>query len=737
MRHSHSFLFLALASFLALSPARLHAGTSTADPATADVPLPIKPARAYFAVSADTPEPAFTFRFNASATAGASAFNATPIFRSVATEITVSDRATAASDEGFTHPITTEEVETSAGTFGDISRFVQTLAGVVNDNDQRNDFLVRGGNPTENLFVIDNIDVPSINQLALSDTTGGFVSMLDVEAVQQFDLHTDAYDERFDQRLSSVLEVSTRPSGPVTRHNTSEAGIAGVGGSITRPLGSNGSYFFSVREGILQYLTNDIGMNGVPHYRNAFFRAEQRLDDRNTVWGISLTGIDSIQIHPSAGDPDETSPFDIGYSGWRNTTGINWQHVFSSRAYGTASLAHAAQHQSVAENGQLQLGATIYNENTTDNISTLKYDFAFQPVSRLTLTTGTSAAVDQLSYSVAQPIGLQNPYSTDPAALDATAFTRQFAPFSSAAYVQAAIRLPRNSTLVLGERGQQWALGGHAGATSKALFSVPIAGKLTHFGFADYQQLPATLYLLSFNNIQSLKPIRCRQLTAGITLADNPRARLTFELYQKRYTDYPVATKYPQLSLANIADTFGQAFLMFPMTAQGTGIARGAELSLATHVTADLTLTGTLTYARDQYAGLDGILRSGNYDLPLQANFTGVWRMVHKLTFSWRYTVTSGVPYTPDNLPLSYAQNRDVYDLNQINAVRAPAYRRLDFRIEQTRRVGLGQMTWHAGLENALNNQNFYDQLWQPRIGGDAVQTQMPLFPDGGVKFVF
>jgi hypothetical protein len=46
-------------------------------------------------------------------------------------------------------------------------------------------------------------------------------------------------------------------------------------------------------------------------------------------------------------------------------------------------------------------------------------------------------------------------------------------------------------------------------------------------------------------------------------------------------------------------------------------------------------------------------------------------------------------------------------------------------------------MTWHAGLENALNNQNFYDQLWQPRIGGDAVQTQMPLFPDGGVKFVF
>jgi hypothetical protein len=52
---------------------------------------------------------------------------------------------------------------------------MQMLPGVVSDNDQRNDFLVRGGNPSENLFIIDNIEIPSINQLALSDTTGGFV----------------------------------------------------------------------------------------------------------------------------------------------------------------------------------------------------------------------------------------------------------------------------------------------------------------------------------------------------------------------------------------------------------------------------------------------------------------------------------------------------------------------------------------------------------------------------------
>jgi hypothetical protein len=701
--------------------------------------LPVLPARNYFP-SADysfAPHATSPLKFSPAPVAPAAPKYVAPRL-TLETDVDVAGNGSdSAIDEGFTSTITPGEVETSAGTFGDLSRFMQTLAGVVSDNDQRNDFLVRGGNPSENLFVIDNIDVPSINQLALSDTTGGFVSMLDASAIQNIQLHTDAYDDRFDQRLSSVLDVSTRTSGPVAPRNTTEIGLAGMGGSITRPLGRDGSYFFSARRGVLQYITNDIGMDGVPHYTNSFFRAEQRLDDRNSIWGMSLTGVDSIQIHPAFYDAVETEPYDINYNGWRNTTGINWQHIFSGRASGTASLAHAAQHQSVLEDGQLQGNATVYNENTTDNTTTLKYDFVFQANSRITLTSGASSAVDQLNYAVAQPIGLVNPYSSTPTPLDAGGMSRRFADVASAAYVQGAISLPLHSTLVLGERAEQWSLGGHAGATSKALYSVPVFGHLAHIGYAELQQMPPTLYLLSFNNINTLKPIRSRQLTAGVTLADNTRARITLEAYQKNYSDYPVATNYPQLSLANIADTFGTAFLMFPMTAQGTGLARGVELTVQTHVTSNLNLSGTLTYARSKFAGLDGVLRPGNYDIPLQANVTGVWRMPHHFTASWRYTITSGVPYTPDNMALSSAQNRDVYDLTQVNAVRAPAYRRLDFRIEQTHKLGFGQMTWHAGLENALNNKNFYDLLWQHNIGGQSEQTQMPLFPDGGVKYVF
>jgi hypothetical protein len=357
-----------------------------------------------------------------------------------------------------------------------------------------------------------------------------------------------------------------------------------------------------------------------------------------------------------------------------------------------------------------------------------------------------------MHYAVAQPIGLVNPYSSDPTPENVAAINRQFAVVSSGAYVEGDVKLKHGMEVAAGERFSQWSFGGHTVWSGKALFSAPVLGKPVHISFAEHAQLPAQLYMLTYNNVQTLKPIRVRQVTAGVVPVDNHHLRLKIEAYQKWYSDYPVATNYPQLSMANIADTFGQAFLMFPMTGSGLGIARGLELTAETRVNSRISLTTTATYARSWYSGLDGVLRRGNYDIPVSVNASGVWKIGKGFQLSERFNVTSGRPYTPDNMTQSVAQNRDVYDLTQINALRSTSYQRLDFRIEQARKVGVGTLTWHFGLENALDHANFYNQLWEPRIipvaapgataqqfpqGFVAVQNQMPLFPDGGVKFNF
>jgi hypothetical protein len=180
-----------------------------------------------------------------------------------------------------------------------------------------------------------------------------------------------------------------------------------------------------------------------------------------------------------------------------------------------------------------------------------------------------------------------------------------------------------------------------------------------------------------------------------------------------------------------------------PMVGAGNGTARGVELTAEAHATSKVQLTGTLTYARSWYAGLDGVLRKSNYDLPVVANLTGSWLLAHHLTLAWRYTLASGRPYTSVLLDISTAQNRLIYDTTQINALRSNAYQRLDFRVTQEIKLGRGTMVWHAGLQNAMDNQNFYQQVWEPNWGTGsgvsqlAVQTQMQIFPDGDVKYRF
>ncbi len=50
------------------------------------------------------------------------------------------------------------EILKSAAALQDVSRYVQGLPGVtIGTNDFRNDIIVRGGSPLENLFIINNM----------------------------------------------------------------------------------------------------------------------------------------------------------------------------------------------------------------------------------------------------------------------------------------------------------------------------------------------------------------------------------------------------------------------------------------------------------------------------------------------------------------------------------------------------------------------------------------------------
>ncbi|MCZ2155618.1 MAG: carboxypeptidase-like regulatory domain-containing protein, partial [Bryobacterales bacterium] len=110
--------------------------------------------------------------------------------------VTVSDSVFVAPEEVKTSSFLVErqEIFKSAGAQMDVSRYVQSLPGVgVGSSSMRNDLIVRGGSPLENLFIVDNIEIPNINTFANLASAGGLTSILDADLIRDVNFMSGGY----------------------------------------------------------------------------------------------------------------------------------------------------------------------------------------------------------------------------------------------------------------------------------------------------------------------------------------------------------------------------------------------------------------------------------------------------------------------------------------------------------------------------------------------------------------
>jgi outer membrane receptor for ferrienterochelin and colicin len=105
-----------------------------------------------------------------------------------------------------------EEIRRFPGGFEDIVRTVATLPGVAVVNEGgRNDLLVRGGGPSENLYLINNIEVPNINHFGSQGSSSGALSFVNLDFIDRVEFSTGGFGARYGDKMSSVLSLGIRP----------------------------------------------------------------------------------------------------------------------------------------------------------------------------------------------------------------------------------------------------------------------------------------------------------------------------------------------------------------------------------------------------------------------------------------------------------------------------------------------------------------------------------------------
>jgi hypothetical protein len=646
------------------------------------------------------------------------------------------------------------EVLKNAGALQDVSRYVQSLPGVViGSNDFRNDIIVRGGSPLENLFIVDNIEIPNINSFANFASAGGTVSILDAQLLQDVTFLTGGYPAPYINRTSSVLQVTQREGSRSEFGGWATLGFAGGGTILEGPINAGkGSWIVSARRSFLDFFTEDIGFGGVPVLYTLNAKAVYDLTPRDRVWVVNVSGKDNIRLgYREDGELDELSTLDIRYDGWRSATGFNWQRLFGSRGVGLLGVTHSEAKvgqrvRDLARGGPLPTGPgdeaiaaspTIYFESSREGETTVKYDLTLNLPYVDKVQVGGSVKVFRIDYAAESPFGNDTPFSpvpgTNPFFLD----TRDWA-YQSGAYLQASRAVTSRVSLTGGLRFDHYEALGEARLSPRAGLTVTVAPTLSwNASYGRYFQQPAFLFLTAFPQNRDVAPWRADHYVTGLSWTPSPDLRASVEVYGKRYRDYPVAATLPSVSLANIGDTFDVREILFPLTSAGRGEAYGVELFLEKRLTAKLYGQGNLSFSRTRHAALDGVLRPGSFDYPFVFNLTGGYRLTPKWELSSRVAVLGGRPYTPFDEAISAAQRRGVFDLTRVNGERGPNYARVDLRLDRTFTLRGEPVNVFIGVQNLLNRRNFGGFLWNRRTNALDVNEQQGLFPLVGfdVKF--
>ena len=171
--------------------------------------------------------------------------------------------------------------------------------------DFKNDLIVRGGSPAENLFLLDSIVVPGLSHFGSQNSSGGFFGLLNANLVKDLDFYSGGFPAIYGDRLSSVTRVGLREGDRGRLSGRLNLSLFGATGTFEGPLPAGlGSWIASLRKDYFGVIPRNLtlGMTVVPDLADAQTKIVVDLSPRLQLSLVGLGAVDRITIEESGGD---------------------------------------------------------------------------------------------------------------------------------------------------------------------------------------------------------------------------------------------------------------------------------------------------------------------------------------------------------------------------------------------------------------------------------------------------
>jgi hypothetical protein len=584
------------------------------------------------------------------------------------------------------------EMHDVVGAAWDVQRVFGSQPGASTSSDLTNNLVVRGGNPSENLIRVDDVEVPNVSHITTQGETGGAISLVNLDFVRDAEFTTGGFPASYGGKLSSVLDIRLREGNRERLGGELELSMAGAGGGFEGPLfDGRGSWVASYRKSYLDLLKEPARLTAVPHYDDAHFKA---VFDASRTQRLSFYGI--------AGRSD----VDIQWA--RNTdravmdvrkllTGATWTGVWESAA-SRVTLSHVADVYQ-AEVWQSGKPDSVYDNRSREQQTALEAVLDVGDNARRSWHVGANVQRSAFRYRIGSDDWVG--YSENEGRL---VFLKGHSTIAReegwrlAGYVHRDQSVSKSLDLKLGVRAQRFTLT-DASSVDPRLGVAWRMNENSAFSISGgvYHQSPTYVLLTLDPANRTLDDFRARHVVIGYERRFARSARLLIEAYGKDYDKLPIREN-ERLSVDNVFQNLGRKRVR--------GVDALVEKRLEEGVYGSVQLSVSSADARDA----QGVWYPDDYDIPIHFIATGGvpvgdsgWRL------SGRWDYKAGRPYTL--LPIRRNAQGDYEldpDFEDRNTVRYPPYHRLDLRVD--RRLDFGG--WGASLflevENVYDRSNIY-----------------------------
>lgn len=591
-----------------------------------------------------------------------------------------------------TQTLSAVEIATYPGSNNDVVQVAQTLPGVSPSiGGFRNDLIIRGGAPNETVYYLDGMEIPNINHFSTQGSAGGPVGLINVSFIENVTLSTSAFNARYDNPLSGVLQFQQRNGNSRNfsgnfRVSASEAALT-LEGPLFKKDGeeSKTTFLASVRRSYLQFLFQAIGLPIRPDYWDYQFKVNHEINKFNTLTFLGVGSIDDFSVSPPE-EFDEEQQATLDRTPFikqrTNTMGVSWRNRFKNgkgfmlTTLSNNTLSNDFTRYTDPENEQ----GVIFSNDARESETKLRYELT-QFFEDWKLTSGFNVQhsdYNNVTLDILNNLTFDTTIDFMKYGLFANA-TRSL--FDNKLDVSLGFRMDddsftENETLLSTfsprlsasyEFAEDWRLNGSVGR----YFKLP---PYTILGFRD-----------SNNELinQNIDYTQSDHFVLGIEHYFSPSSNISLEGFYKRYEDYPVSVR-DGVSLANKGGGF-EVLGSEPIETVGKGRSYGAELQFQQKLSNNFYGIFSYTFFYSEFTGFDtNTYLPSVWDSRHLISFVGGYKFKRNWELSSRYRFAGRTPFVPTDLDATLANYPEVIlDYSRLGDEKLAIFSQLDVRLDK------------------------------------------------------